>query len=106
MPKPPKENKGDRKRKFIETIPNPGKPQSNAQNAFEPPAADTARRNKIEALRLATQVRILRLKLPLLLLLRQLQLRKSGRSADKHSSPGSGKSEPFRQHRMRALLQS
>ena len=58
VPKPPKENKGDRKRKFIETIPNPGKPQSNAQNAFEPPAADTARRNKIEALRLATQVRI------------------------------------------------
>ena len=58
VPKPPKENKGDRKRKFTETIPNPGKPQSNAQNAFEPPAADTARRNKIEALRLATQVRI------------------------------------------------
>jgi hypothetical protein len=58
VPRPAKESKGDRKRKFTETIPNPGKPQSNAQNAFEPPAADTARRGKIEALRLATQVRI------------------------------------------------
>jgi hypothetical protein len=58
VPKPAKENKADRKRKFTEATPNPGKPQSNAQNAFEPPAADTARRNKVEALRLATQARI------------------------------------------------